>query len=55
MTPDYRLIRSARKTLSLEVTASGEVVVRAPTGSPNGRSTASPKAAPSGSGRRGSG
>lgn len=30
MVPDYTLIRSSRKTLSLEITRNGEVIVRAP-------------------------
>ena len=34
MNPNYRLIRSARKTLALEVSALGEVIVRAPNRTP---------------------
>lgn len=30
--PEYRLVRSARRTLAVQVTAAGEVVVRAPRG-----------------------
>lgn len=30
MSPDYRILRSARRTLALEITPAGEVLVRAP-------------------------
>lgn len=34
MTPEYRLIRSKRRTLALEVTPEGQVIARAPNGLP---------------------
>lgn len=36
MTPQYRVVRSRRRTMALEITRQGEVVVRAPLSATNG-------------------